>query len=148
MTAADATGVIMRADDPRGYEVLIPRKIQPPELRHTRNAPQVIGWRYWPGAHGREPCGCEVCQRGTFKAAQLRDRDDDVRPRRRMRDPGPGTSPPVALFLGLVVTGDGDGDGGGTLVIAGIVVLVVLPIVVGLVWRFLDRRKQQSKPHL
>jgi hypothetical protein len=65
-----------------------------------------------------------------------------------MRDPGPGTSPPVALFLGLVVTGDGDGDGGGTLVIAGIVVLVVLPIVVGLVWRFLDRRKQQSKPHL
>ena len=75
MTATEATGVIMHADDPRGYEVLIPRKIQPKDLRRTRQEPQVIGWRYWPDAHGQEPCDCEVCQRGTFKAAQFRDRD-------------------------------------------------------------------------
>jgi hypothetical protein len=75
MTAAEAAGVILHAEDPRGYEVLVPRKIQRTELRRTRQVPQVIGWRYWPDAHGHEPCGCEVCQRGTFKAAQLRDGD-------------------------------------------------------------------------
>ncbi len=75
MTAAEATGVIMHADDPRGYEVLIPRKIPPQDLRRTRQVPQVVRWRYWPDARGHEPCGCEVCQRGTCQAAQFRDRD-------------------------------------------------------------------------
>ena len=75
ITAAEAADVIMHADDPRGYEVAIPRKIQPTELRRTRRVPQVIGWRYWPDAHGQRPCGCEICQRGTFKAGKLRNRD-------------------------------------------------------------------------
>ncbi len=72
VTAAEAVGVILRAEDPRGYEVLVPRKIAPVELRRTRHVPQVVGWRYWPDAHGHAPCGCDFCQRGTFKAAQLR----------------------------------------------------------------------------
>ena len=73
MTAAEASGVILHADDPRGYEVVVPRKVIPAELRRTRRVPQVVGWRYWPEAHGQRPCACEVGQRGTFKAAQLRD---------------------------------------------------------------------------
>ena len=74
MTAAEAIGVILQADDPRGYEVVIPRKIEARELKRTRRVPQVVGWRYWPEAHDQPPCSCEVCQRGTFKAAQLRQR--------------------------------------------------------------------------
>jgi hypothetical protein len=42
------------------------------------------------------------------------------------------------MTLGLIVSGDGDGSA--TLVIAAIVFLVVLPVLVGLVWRYLDRR--------
>jgi hypothetical protein len=74
MTAAEAVGVILHADDPRGYEVVIPRKIEAGELQRTRHVPQVVGWRYWPDAHGQQPCSCVVCQRGTYKAAQLRHR--------------------------------------------------------------------------
>lgn len=75
MTAAEASGLILHADDARGYEVVIPRKIEPAEIRRTREVRQVVGWRYWPEAHGRPPCGCPACQFGTFKAAQLRAAD-------------------------------------------------------------------------
>jgi hypothetical protein len=72
MTAAEASAVIMRAEDPRGYEVVIPRAIAAKEISGTRHVPQVVGWRYWPEAHGNPPCPCEVCQRGTFGAARIR----------------------------------------------------------------------------
>jgi hypothetical protein len=75
MTAAEAAGTIMRAEDPRGYEVVILRKILPSEIKRTRRVPQVVGWRYWPEAHGKPPCPCEVCQRGTYGAAGLRRTD-------------------------------------------------------------------------
>jgi hypothetical protein len=72
MTAAAASGVIMHAEDPRGYEVVVPRTIAAKEISGTRRVPQVIGWRYWPGAHGNPPCPCEVCQQATFGAARIR----------------------------------------------------------------------------
>jgi hypothetical protein len=72
-TAAQASAVIMRAEDPRGYQVVIPRKIEVRELARTRRVPQVVGWRYRPDAHGKPPCTCDFCQRGTFKAASLRE---------------------------------------------------------------------------
>lgn len=72
LTAVEASGLIMHADDPRGFEVLIPRKIEPEEIKGTRPVPQVVGWRYWPDAHGTRPCTCEVCQRGDFKSAAIR----------------------------------------------------------------------------
>jgi hypothetical protein len=75
MTAAEATGTIMRAEDPRGYEVAISRKILPSEIKRTRRIRQVVGWRYWPEAHGQPPCPCELCQRGAFGAAGLRRAD-------------------------------------------------------------------------
>ena len=43
--ANEAVGVIMRAEDPRGYEVIVPRKIEVKDLRRTRRVPQVVGWR-------------------------------------------------------------------------------------------------------
>lgn len=75
MTAAEATAAIMNADDPRGYEVVITRRILPREIKRTRRVPQVVGWRYWPEAHGQRPCGCDVCQRGAFGASRVRRAD-------------------------------------------------------------------------
>jgi hypothetical protein len=72
-TAAAAASVIMRAEDPRGYQILVPRAIERKEIKRTRAVRQVVGWRYWPDAHGHAPCGCPLClQPGTFGAAKIR----------------------------------------------------------------------------
>ena len=68
---------MLQAADARGYEVLIPRKIDPAEIRGVRHVPQVVGWRYWPDAHGNAPCRCEVCQRGAFGGARVRSASTD-----------------------------------------------------------------------
>ena len=74
LTAARAAHAIMHADDPLGMQIVIPRGILPKEIHAVRNVPQVIGWRYFPGAHGRKPCGCPACVgRGAFKARKLRE---------------------------------------------------------------------------
>jgi hypothetical protein len=90
MTAAQASSLIMRADDPLGYEVVLPRGVTPAEIAGTRGVPQVVGWRYWPEARGRRPCPCPVCQRGNIGASKVRARYGDpedsrtaVRSRRR-----------------------------------------------------------------
>ncbi|GID29941.1 hypothetical protein Abr02nite_49240 [Paractinoplanes brasiliensis] len=71
VTAAQAVAVIRRLDDPRGYEVFVPRAVTPGEVRRVRDVPQGVGWRYLPQAHGRRPCGC-CAQRGGYKGAGLR----------------------------------------------------------------------------
>ncbi|MFE9580027.1 HEAT repeat domain-containing protein [Nocardia sp. NPDC006044] len=77
MTAAEAVSVILHADDPRGYQIVIPRSIAPAELHRVRQVRQVTGWRYRPDAHGRRPCACPACLgRGEYKAAVLRRRFD------------------------------------------------------------------------
>jgi hypothetical protein len=47
------------------------------------------------------------------------------------------------VVLGAVVSGDGEASG--ALVVAGIVVLVALPFVVGLAWRWADRRTRRRE---
>lgn len=77
MTAAEAVSVILHAEDPRGYQIVIPRSIAPTELHRVRHVRQVTGWRYQPNAHGRRPCVCPACLgRGEYKAAVLRRRFD------------------------------------------------------------------------
>jgi hypothetical protein len=56
-----------------GYEVTIPRRIERTEIHRAKVLPQVIGWRYYPGAHGKKPCGCSFCQRGNYGARRLRE---------------------------------------------------------------------------
>lgn len=74
-TAAQAVAIVRALDDPRGYEVFVPRAITAAEVRRVRDVPQGVGWRYLPAAHGRRPCPCPVClQRGTYKVARLRRR--------------------------------------------------------------------------
>jgi hypothetical protein len=75
VTAAEAAGLVMRAGDAEGYEVTIPRAIRPREIHAVRAVRQVVGWRYFPGAHTRRPCCCPVCQpRGEIRSRKLRER--------------------------------------------------------------------------
>jgi hypothetical protein len=76
-TAAAAAAVIMRAEDPRGYQILVPRAIERKAIKRTRAVTQVVGWRYWPDAHGHAPCGCPLClQPGTYGAAKIRHKEN------------------------------------------------------------------------
>ena len=69
----DAIARLRSLDDPLGFEVLVPRKILPSELHRLRPIHQRTGWRYYPGAHGKRPCGCPACQRsGGPGSAKLR----------------------------------------------------------------------------
>jgi hypothetical protein len=75
MPASQAAGHLANATSPEGFQVLIPRRIEPGEIMRTRPLRQVIGWRYFPGSHGRPPCGCPAClARGEIKSRAIRDR--------------------------------------------------------------------------
>ena len=73
MAAAEAAKLIMDADDPRGYEVIVPRRIDSDEIKSIRAVHRVVGWRYYPEAKGKRPfCGCPSCTRGEIRARRLR----------------------------------------------------------------------------
>jgi hypothetical protein len=88
VTAAQAVAVVRELDDPRGYEVFVPRAITSAEVRRVRDVPQGVGWRYQPSAHGQRPCPCPAClARGAYKVARLRRRfpyDEPPRPKREL----------------------------------------------------------------
>ncbi|GAA2500350.1 HEAT repeat domain-containing protein [Winogradskya humida] len=73
VTAAQAVAIIRDLADPRGYEIFVPRAIKAGEVRHVRQVPQGLGWRYQPNAHGTRPCSCCI-QRGTPAAGRDRRR--------------------------------------------------------------------------
>lgn len=75
MSAAEAVAVFMAASDSQGWEVVIPRRIEAAEVHRIRRLPQVVGWRYSPGAKGKPPfCPCKFCTRGEYGAQRLRER--------------------------------------------------------------------------
>ncbi len=73
MTAAEAVRVFFNQDDLEGFEVLIPRKIEPGEIHRIAEVPQLIGWRYFPAAKGRKPCGCPFCTKGDIRSRRIRE---------------------------------------------------------------------------
>jgi hypothetical protein len=81
VTAAEAVAVVLNAGNAEGYEVLISRAIDPREIHAVRSVRQIVGWRYYPGSHGKRPCGCPVCQpRGEIRSRKIRERyESDVR---------------------------------------------------------------------
>jgi hypothetical protein len=85
VTAAQAVAAVREVDDPRGWEVFVPRAVTAAEVRRVRRLPQGVGWRYLPAAHGRRPCACPACvPRGGYGAARLRRRfpyDQPPRPK-------------------------------------------------------------------
>jgi hypothetical protein len=77
MTAAEAVGYIRSRPDPRGYEIMLPRRVTPSEIVRVRVLPKAIGWRYYPEAKGKAPwmCDCELCAaRGEVNASRQRAR--------------------------------------------------------------------------
>lgn len=79
-TAAQAIGLIRtvaRGDDARGFEILVPRRIEPREIAYVRTLPKAVGWRYAPSFKNDEryPCDCPMCvPRAEVKARRYRDR--------------------------------------------------------------------------
>jgi hypothetical protein len=75
LTAAEAAGAIMHAEDPMGMEIIIPRGIGPKEIHKIRTVPQVVGWRYHPNVRASNFCGCPAClPAGTYKSRIFRER--------------------------------------------------------------------------
>jgi len=75
LTAAEAAAHFTKADDPMGWEVVVPRRIEADEIHKTRRLRQVIGWRFFPKAKGKPPfCTCKFCTRGEYGSAKLRRR--------------------------------------------------------------------------
>jgi len=48
VTAAEAIAQFMGADDPLGWEVVVPRRIEANEIHKARRLPRVIGWGFSP----------------------------------------------------------------------------------------------------
>jgi hypothetical protein len=72
--AAVAVGIIMKAEDPLGMQMLVKRRIDAEEITKIRPLPQVIGWRYSPKAHDKKPCPCPSCvRRGQAFSRKLRE---------------------------------------------------------------------------
>jgi hypothetical protein len=75
MSAAEAVAEFMSAEDRQGWEVVIPRRIEAKEIHQARRLPQIVGWRFSPGAKGKRPfCTCKFCTRGEYGSRRLRKR--------------------------------------------------------------------------
>jgi hypothetical protein len=74
MTAAQALSLIDRQHSAEGFQVIIPRRIARSEIHRVRRLSQLLGWRYFPGSHGKKPCPCPVCVRGDYGARKIREK--------------------------------------------------------------------------
>jgi hypothetical protein len=73
LTAVEAVGVVFNAEQPEGFEVIIPRKIEAGEIQKIGSLPQIMGWRYYPDAKGKKPCGCPYCTKGDINSKRIRE---------------------------------------------------------------------------
>ena len=75
MGASEAAGHVTAAGSAEGFEVLVPRRVEASEILRVKGIPQVVGWRYFPGAHGSRPCGCPGClKKGEIRSSAIRRR--------------------------------------------------------------------------
>jgi len=59
--------------DQQGYEFFREGRIDKKQITKIRAIPRPLGWRHYPGAHGRKPCGCPACLRtGEYGSAERR----------------------------------------------------------------------------
>src|SRR6202035_1759903 len=78
MSAAEAVAEFLGSEVREGWEVLVPRRIAANEIHRVRSLPQVVGWRFFPGAKGKPPfCTCEYCIKGQYGAERLRQRREE-----------------------------------------------------------------------
>lgn len=86
VSASEAVKMVRQHNEPGGLEVIIPRSIKPSEIIKIYKPHKVVGWRYYPDAHGRKPCGCIYCQRGEPNSRRLQDAYDPERLSKRKSD--------------------------------------------------------------
>jgi hypothetical protein len=79
ISAAEAVGIVRQHGDPMGLEVILPRSVRPKEIQAFYRPPKVVGWRYYPAARGKRPCGCPLCQRGEPYGSRVRDSEGEIR---------------------------------------------------------------------
>ncbi|MEM7760511.1 MAG: hypothetical protein AAF298_20630 [Cyanobacteria bacterium P01_A01_bin.40] len=74
VSASKAIAIASNHHDGLGLEVIISRTIHPQEIIKIYQPPKITGWRYYPEAHDRKPCGCDYCQRGQPYSRKLQTR--------------------------------------------------------------------------
>jgi len=90
-TASDAVHRVAALEDPRGWEVFLPRAATRAEIHRVRAVRQVTGWRYFPDSNGKAPCTCYGCRvRGEYGSQRLR---------RRRPHPVDGPAPATPVLL-------------------------------------------------
>jgi hypothetical protein len=72
VAASEAVGIARQHLEPTGLEVIIPRPIRAKEIESIYAPQKAVGWRYYPAAKGRKPCGCPYCQRGEPFSRKIR----------------------------------------------------------------------------
>jgi len=61
-SADEAVAALMQQDSKLGFETVLSRDVGPAEITRVTPMRPITGWRYYPTAKGREPCGCPMCQ--------------------------------------------------------------------------------------
>ncbi|SCF85750.1 HEAT repeat domain-containing protein [Streptomyces sp. Ncost-T10-10d] len=101
-SAAEAVRRTAALDDPRGWEVFVPRAVTKREVHRLRTVKQVTGWRYFPDSNGRTPCTCFGCRvRGEYGSQRLR---------RRRPHPLDGPAPATPVLLRRIAAAGNPGD--------------------------------------
>lgn len=78
VSLGEALQELRSLDDPLGYELFVTRPLESSEIHRIRDISPKTGWRYYPGAHGKTPCGCPAClAAGEFKSKPIRDRYEE-----------------------------------------------------------------------
>lgn len=102
VTASEAVRVVAGLEDPRGWEVFVPRKVPRSEVHRIREVRQVTGWRYFPDSHGAAPCTCSGCRvYGGYGSRRLLERHPH---------PEDGPPPPPRVLLEQVSEASDRGD--------------------------------------
>jgi hypothetical protein len=75
VTAAQSAKIFRDHATGLGLQVLVLRRIDAQEITRSYVPTQIVGWRYFPEAHGKPPfCGCVFCQRGLIKNRKIREK--------------------------------------------------------------------------
>ena len=77
VSAAEAIAIAAEHTGMTGFEVVLPRKVEPKEIIRIYRPDRNVGWRYSPKSNGRRPCPCQMCQRGEPFSSKLRAQEDD-----------------------------------------------------------------------
>ncbi len=73
ISAGEAVKLAMENKTGEGWEVILPGKVELKDIIKYKKLPQTVGWRYFPGSHGRKLCLCPACiKEGSYKSIKIR----------------------------------------------------------------------------